>query len=166
LPFLLFKEIPLIGGAAVPRRFAEIVVLVVSLLAAEGFKTLSLRLGSRQVRRTHFLFVIGLIGLFLTIEQWKFIYPATPEPISPFYTEFLEPDSNGAILELPIDYNNESRHYGYYQTRHGRPILSAIIGRVPKQAHEYVKNNPLIIQLQSDLPGTSQLDNADFQDGF
>ncbi|MCA9430283.1 MAG: hypothetical protein KC940_07235, partial [Candidatus Omnitrophica bacterium] len=49
---------------------------------------------------------------------------------------------------------------------HGRPILSAIIGRVPKQAHEYVKNNPLIIQLQSDLLGTSQLDNADFQDGF
>ncbi len=166
LPFLLFREIPLIGGAAVPRRFAEITVLMTSLLAAEGFKVFILKFKAKPGVGMGAWIPLILIWIAFTMEQWKFIYPANPAPISRFYSEYLADQPDGAILELPIDYNNESRDYGYYQTRHGRPLFSAIIGRVPIQAHQFVKNNPLIVQLHTDLEEIASKDPRNFQSDF
>ena len=152
-PYALLMRVPLYRWGRTPERFNELMMLSVSLLAAQGLASLQ---WSRIVK-------MGVIGLTLIemVVLWPF--PAgTPEP--PAVLARWKTDA-GAVLDLPLSKRQVGNLAMYYQTTHGRPIVGGYIHRDLPGMRPYVKAVDTALTSQSEI-GERTLTPAEIRGWF
>jgi hypothetical protein len=122
---LLLNTVPGLDGLRAVSRLGLIVVLALSVLAAQGAVLLFEWIGPR--RRS---MVVGL-GLVVIAESWAVPvrtarFDPMPDPGDRDAYEFLRTSAAGAVLELPIDSTDEARQmrYQYLTLVHGHRTLN------------------------------------------
>lgn len=123
LPYRLLMLAPGINIARVPSRFLLLTLLCLIVLA--GFAVAGL-LAGRRTRAGQ----LALVALVLTAglgEQFAAPFPAQALAVSPFYAALGASTEPGAVLDLPLYYQNPRALY--YQTIHHRPIVAGYLSR-------------------------------------
>jgi len=122
-PFaLLNRTIPFMRISRSVSRYALMVQLSMAVLAGLGLAWWLQRRGAM----TSGLVSIGILGLIL-FESWVAPFPMSPPDTPAFYNEIARMDEQGAILNLPMNYDRPG--YLLYQTVHQRPLAVAYISR-------------------------------------
>jgi hypothetical protein len=151
LPFILLHYIPIVKANRVPNRFG--VVLMLSLAVLAGFGAYWL-LG--KLRRSRALLAAGclLLAVLLLFEHWSVPLPLTDARIPPVYQEVAADLGDFAILQLPLGWRNsfgvqgaESTQTQYYQSYHGKRLLSGNISRNPPLKFDYFRGVPILESL-------------------
>jgi len=122
MPFDWLSRLPGVGGLRAPARFALLVLLAMSVLAAAGAAWLHRRYGT--VGRTASVLLIPLM-----LSEWFVVgFPRpSPAPIPPVY-RYLAQVPARAVVSLPMhrsptDWWLEA-DYLYYSTAHWCPIVN------------------------------------------
>jgi hypothetical protein len=136
----LYHHVPGFDGLRVPARFAVLVMLGVSLLAAYGARDLARRGGAWRAG-------LPLLGLLFLAESTAAplpvnlttadqglppparVYPLAEAPALYRYVAGLPQDA--VLVELPFGDTSWELQYVYYSTVHWRPLLNGYSGGFP-----------------------------------
>lgn len=123
LPYSLLALVPGVNIARVPSRFLLVTLLCLVVLAG-----LAIAAMLAAQRRT--LVRVGLAVLIMSAglaEQFAAPFPSTTVAASPFYARLGASNEAGAVLDLPLYYQNPRGLF--YQTIHGRPLVAGYLSR-------------------------------------
>jgi hypothetical protein len=137
LPYLLLHYVPFVRGARVPSRFTELLLLALIVLA--GYALARICAGFTARRKA---VLLGLLVAAATVETTLMPLPAVSARVPALYTEIARAPEVGSVLELPLDVRIIKYHY--YQTVHGRPIISGNPVRPREKYSAYPAGVPLI----------------------
>ncbi|MCS6845934.1 MAG: hypothetical protein NZ528_16690 [Caldilineales bacterium] len=161
LPYIVFHYLPLLQGFRAPNRFSIVVMLALAVLAAYAAAwLLSLLAGQRQQPGEALsgrFRQIGagalsalLIGLVL-FEHLAVPMPLTDARVPAVYRQIAQQPGEFALLQLPMGWRNgfgvlgsEDTRVQWYQSVHGRPILSGNTSRNPPFKFDYFRRLPLV----------------------
>jgi hypothetical protein len=162
LPFLLYHELPLIGGLAIPGYASLFTMLGLAVLAGHGTDALGTRTGHVATLAAG-LGLLVLMELVVTpIGLWG------PQP-DPLYARIgAEPDDR-AMLVAPAGWSTELGGLEgfdladmYYATFAQKPIVSGRISRGPQRLFSYYEAEPaLSVLLFPDRPPTPESSNPE-----
>jgi len=142
LPYLLFQKIPFLNAARAASRWVVVTVLSIAVLAALGIN--SLRISKRFAGRPLiFRSLYATVFLLVIFESLAVPFPMTPTTLPLTYSTIMADSSQFAILELPIDLASGADDM-YYQTKHARPILHAMVSRKSKASSALIDNDPFL----------------------
>jgi len=143
-PYLLFAQVPILGGLRVPARFIILSITGTGLMAG-AFLTY---IGRKTDRLTHQV-LLGIIAVFLVVELTpnngngtKFLLIRTgasasgpleaevPGPIPPIYTWLKQQPPNTVVFHYP----NGDANFEYlrYQPYHNQPMLNGYASLMPR----------------------------------
>ncbi len=158
LPFILLHYVPLVKANRVPNRFGVLVMLALAVLAGFGAYWLLRKVaGSRRPAASVFasIGVVLLAGLLL-FDHWSVPLPLTDARIPPAFEQVAQDEGDFAILQLPMGWRNgfgvqgaESTQTQYYQSYHGKRLLSGNISRNPPFKFDYFRRIPILESLIS-----------------
>ncbi len=139
MPFTWLSKVPGLGGFRAPARFALLVVLAMSVLAAAGAAWMHRRFPVAGRIAT-------LVLIPLMLSEWYLVaFPGgkpQPAPIPSVY-RYLAHVPAHAVVSLPLgnesDWTREA-DYLYYSTAHWHPIVNGF-GRTEPVGHRSVANN-------------------------
>lgn len=119
--------------------------LPLAIMASYG--TLALFEYGRRVPKI--IIILLLIGLAM-IETYS---PVKSPPMPPEQLSFpnllaTSEDATGALINLPMG-RVESKLYEFYQTINQLPQVEGLVSRTPSNAHDYIKNSPLLAAWQT-----------------
>ena len=168
MPYAWFSRLPGFYLFRIPSRFAITAAIPIYLLAAMVFAEMSTHW---TARRTYTLLVPG--AALITINMvTAFPYPASDTTLPPYIDRIAATEGNGAVLSLPagefffpdfaIGFLGEINWAMYYQSGHGKPLISGMMARrpaelfVPEQtlpfARRFFINDPLLRYVQFPSP--------------
>jgi hypothetical protein len=156
LPFILLHYIPLVKANRVPNRFGVLVMLALAVLAGFGAFWLLKQVTKNRSTAARVLAGVGalLLAGLLIFEHWSVPLPLTDARIPPAYESVAAEEGDFAILQLPMGWRNgfgvqgaESTQTQYYQTYHGKRLLSGNISRNPPFKFDYFKQVPILESL-------------------
>lgn len=128
-----------------PSLFHLGFLLPFAVLSTYGLSRWLTYLNSRRQALTG---VAIALGLFMLAEYWVGEFTLSPLTVSPVYEQFAHDQAEYALIDLPMGYS-ESKRYLYLQSIHGRPIVEGMSSRMPPNAFQYIKANPLLARWQS-----------------
>jgi hypothetical protein len=156
LPFLLLHYIPIVKANRVPNRFSVVLMLALAVLAGFGAHWL-LRQAARIKRPAGGVALAAgglLLAAGLLFEHWPAPLPLTDASIPAVYELVAAEPGDFAILQLPLGWRNsfgvqgaESTQTQYYQTYHGKRLLSGNISRNPPFKFDYFARQPILESL-------------------
>ena len=170
LVYRLLQDFPPISCMVAPARFVVLALLAGGVLAAGGLQSL------RTLRHPRLAAVLpGLFAALVVLELLPTPAPISAGQDSPFYSTLRHMPGRFAVIDVPV--NEFSRDYFEYQTRHGRPMLTAVHSRPPPDAARYIEAEPLLCGLtpvgvtergpvQLSLLGGVRLDRAAVRSGL
>jgi hypothetical protein len=153
-PFALVDHLPFFKGNRYPSRYAVMLLLSASMLAAPGL--------ARLHRRLPMLWpevLLGIVSLLFTLEHIAVPLPLSDLRVPALYRRIAaEKDPTpGVVMELPLGWRNGARVTGkkdviimfeqWYQTVHHRPILGGNTSRNPEFKFQYFSEASLLDQL-------------------
>ena len=136
-PYTLVSALPGVSLFRAPARFALLVILGVSVLAAIGLKAIVEPMGASSPRRA---MAIAAITSVLMLAEWRVVTPvvrAQALPVPAIYSA-LRGLPGGAVMSLP-DYSTGpewflAADYLLFSTAHWRPIVNGF-GRAAPPEH-------------------------------
>ena len=134
LPYRLFKLVPVLNSLREPSRFAALVTLATSVLAAYGVKALGRRTAG-EWRVAAVAFALALIEFLPTP------LPTTSAVVPAFLHQLAREPGDFAVLEAPPSWAH--REHLYHQTVHGKSISEGYIARIPATTLRFVDTWPL-----------------------
>lgn len=143
LPHLiLYYFIPFMENSRTTGRFFIVAVLAFAVLAGFGCNELLKRHDTKKT------LIVTLIATLIVFEYLCIPFPVSVVNQPDFYQKIgLDPDQY-ALLEIPIASNYEAGvRIIYYQTIHGKPVVSGQIGRAPVNVRDFEKNTPFINEI-------------------
>jgi hypothetical protein len=172
LPYILLHYIPFVQGFRAPNRFSLVLLQAMAVLAGYGAAWLLVKsAGARQLRtdrpeqaETHAprsplpaprsmlaITLAVLLAAAVLFEHLAVPMPLTDARVPAPYRELAREPEGGAVLQLPMGWRNgfgvfgaEDTRVEWYQTVHGRPILSGNTSRNPAFKFEYFERLPLL----------------------
>lgn len=169
LPYILLHYLPFVKGFRAPNRFSLVLLQALAVLAGYGAAWLLVKIaGVRQPRtntaesraaRSTFQALRAPLALALAVilaaavlfEHLAVPMPLTDARVPAPYRELAKQPEGGAVLQLPMGWRNgfgvfgaEDTRIEWYQTTHGRPILSGNTSRNPAFKFEYFERLPLL----------------------
>ena len=156
LPFILLHYIPLVKANRVPNRFSVLVMLALAVLAGFGAYWLlkKVTLTKRPAARVLAGIVALLLAVFLLFDHWSVPLPLTDARIPQVYEQVANEEGDFSILQLPMGWRNgfgvqgaESTQTQYYQSYHGKRLLSGNISRNPPFKFDYFRRVPILESL-------------------
>ena len=160
LPFLLLHYLPFIKGNRTANRWSVVLMLSLAVLAAWGAAALLARLRGRERR----LLRVGLVAVLAVAILFE--HAAVPLPLTdariPDAVQQLAALPEGAVLQLPMGWRNsfgvvgaEDTRVQFYQSVHGKPILSGNTSRNPSIKFDYFQRLPLVQAITGQEFGTT-----------
>ena len=158
LPFILLHYIPLVKANRVPNRFGVLVMLALAVLAGFGAYWLLKKVTSRKRPAVRLITSIGvlLLASLLLFDHWSVPLPLTDARIPSAYEQVAKDEDDFSILQLPMGWRNgfgvqgaESTQTQYYQSYHGKRLLSGNISRNPPFKFDYFRRVPILESLIS-----------------
>jgi hypothetical protein len=127
MPYRLLNELPLLGVARSPSRFAAVLMLAAAVLVAYWL--------SRRRR-----WVVWVVAGLIMLEMWPAGFPhytlfTAPPPGIDWLAGAAQPGD--VVLDLPIDtYGSQGSagKYMVFQTIHDLPLVSGYVSRTPMVA--------------------------------
>jgi len=168
LPYILLHYIPFVKGFRAPNRFSLVLLQAMAVLAGYGVawllvKVAGARSGDRPERTSEARFTfhaartpVAWILAFLLAATILFEHLAVPMPLTDArvpapYRELAAQPGDWTLMQLPMGWRNgfgvfgaEDTRVEWYQTVHGRPILSGNTSRNPAFKFEYFQRLPLL----------------------
>ncbi len=149
LPFLLLHYLPFVKGNRTANRWSIVLMLSLAVLAAWGAAALLARLRGQEKRALR----AGLVAVLAVAILFE--HATAPLPLSdariPAAVQQLAALPDGAVLQLPLGWRNsfgvagaEDTRVQYYQSAHGKPILSGNTSRNPPIKFDYFQRLPLV----------------------
>jgi hypothetical protein len=131
LPYGLLKSIPVLNSLREPSRFAALVTLATSVLAAFGVKALgSGRLSRRTPRFLRSERRVAAAAFVLALFEFISVpLPTSRVEVPGFLRELAREPGDFAVLHAPGSW--AFRENLYYQTVHGKRIFEGYIARIP-----------------------------------
>jgi hypothetical protein len=143
-PWAVLRYVPLIGSARMPGRLAVLVILAVSVLFAIAWA----RLVARHPRPWLSSVALGTLLLVELAPQPRTLYDARVPAV---YERIRADPRDLRVLELPFGVRDGLATLGafdpasqYYQTFHEKPILGGYISRLPSDAVDLHRRDPLL----------------------
>lgn len=122
---LLLDVIPGLDGLRAVSRMGLLVILALSVLAAQGVVVLVDRVGSGRT------WMVMLLGALIVTESWAVpvrtaLFDPIPDPDDRRAYEFLRQSAAGPVLELPFSTDDEARQmtYQYLTLVHGHRTIN------------------------------------------
>ncbi|NLE77216.1 MAG: hypothetical protein GX605_10765 [Chloroflexi bacterium] len=155
MPFILLHYIPVVQGNRAPNRFSVILLLAVAVAAAYGLACLIGSARRRLARRPGAarLAAPALAGLVIVgamLEHLALPLPLTDARVPAFYQELAQEEGDFSILTLPLGWRDsfgvlgdESTQVQYYQTAHGKRLITGNTTRHPPFTFDYYARLPL-----------------------
>jgi hypothetical protein len=160
LPYIVLHYLPFVKGFRAPNRFSLVLLQALAVLAGYGaawllVKTAGLRKDrpeQGQAPRTLLAIALAiLLAAAVLFEHLAVPMPLTDARVPAPYGELARQPEGGAVLQLPMGWRNgfgvfgaEDTRVEWYQTVHGRPILSGNTSRNPAFKFEYFQRLPLL----------------------
>ena len=153
MPFVLFSWWPPLAQFRVPSRLTIPAVIglaaVFSLLLDHAF---------RKMRVRHALVAAGAaIALRLALAAVQQPFETQRYPSSVIYDYLARDRDGGAVIEVPVAMRSGLDRIGhgeeflqYYQLAHGRPIINAMIARLPAEVFAFYRGHPSLMLLAGD----------------
>lgn len=150
MPFALFSWWPPLAQFRVPSRLTIPAVIglaaVLALLLDEVF---------RKMRIRHALVLAGAaIALRLTLAVVYHPFETQRYAPSVIYDYLARERDAGAVIEVPVGVRSGLDRIGhgeeflqYYQLAHGRPIVNAMIARLPADVFAFYRGHPSLMLL-------------------
>jgi len=166
LPYALLQQVPYLGATRVPARFAVMVSLAVAILAASGFKRLSVR-GSTVLC----IVAIAAIGAEYAVAP----LPLRPVKVPVFYRTVAQERGEFGIVPLPMlleagprggSLGRGNQLLQYYQVVHQKPITFGHVARGPQELLDFYQRRPVLRWLGNpDIgpPSPEDMDSANFR---
>lgn len=126
LPWAFLRELPLLGIARTPGRFAYGLALAVACLATQGA---ALLLAQPRFRRRQALLLPLLLAAILFDYQWFWPFPTKEAAIPPQIAELRGRDDLRAVLNVPSRHVDASKDGLWLQTAHQLPLVDGMITR-------------------------------------
>lgn len=158
--FPLLLKIPFFQANRYPSRYSVLILLGLAVLVAVGAAVV---LG--RVRADRRGAVTALLAGLLLFEHLSVPLPLSDLRLPPAYRAVLADSRPGALLDVPLGWRNGFNVFGksdviimfiqWYQTYHGRPLLSGNTSRNPEHKFQYFLENPVLgvlAALQDDRP--------------
>ncbi|MDQ7028564.1 MAG: interleukin-like EMT inducer domain-containing protein [Ardenticatenia bacterium] len=160
LPFILLHYVPIVRANRVPNRFSVVLMLCVAVLVALAAYWLLQATASRAgPRASGGLSVVLAVGLLF--EHVVAPLPLTDARVPAAYAPIIADPDDVAVLTLPLGWRHsfgvlgaENTRVEYYQTAHGKRLISGNISRAPRQTFDYFARLPVfrsLITLQTDV---------------
>ncbi len=147
--FPLLLKIPFFQANRYPSRYSVLVLLGLAVLVAVGASVVLARKRTERHRLTAGLLAVLLLGEHLSIPL-----PLSDLRLPAAYQAVLADRQPGALLDLPLGWRNGFNVFGksdviimfiqWYQTYHGRPLLSGNTSRNPEHKFGYFLENPVL----------------------
>lgn len=177
LPFIVLHYLPFIQGFRAPNRFSIVVMLALGVLAAFGAAWLLGRLAHRSNAARHSrqrqalpVTVAAIVAAVILFEHLAVPMPLTDARVPSVYRKIAAEPGDFALLQLPMGWRNgfgvigsEDTRIEWYQSVHGRPILSGNTSRNPAIKFDYFRRLSLvqaITDLEMYQPPDPQTDQA------
>ncbi len=170
LPYILLHYIPFVKGFRAPNRFSLVLLQAMAVLAGYGaawllVKVAGARSGDRPEQaqphasratfhslRTPLAWALAiLLSAAILFEHLAVPMPLTDARVPAPYQELAQQPGDWTLLQLPMGWRNgfgvfgaEDTRVEWYQTVHGRPILSGNTSRNPAFKFEYFERLPLL----------------------
>ncbi len=148
MPFDLLAALPIIKANRYPSRYAVMLALCLSVVAAAGLQELS-RCWRRMSR-----WLPGLAVIVFVFENLSVPLPLSNMHIPDLYRELAAAPGDFAVLDLPVGWRNGFRITGqhdvaimfaqYYQTLHGKRLLGGNTSRNPEFKFQYFSEMPVL----------------------
>jgi len=154
LPYLLFRQLPLMSMHRIPSRFVSVVMLALAILASLGLHSL------RQHLPKQYLSLFLFTSLLLLFEFWPRPFALTAvgkDQVSPFYQKIAQDGAQYAILEIP-DLDSKSM---FYQTYHQKPIFGGQIARPKGHPWRRARLFGPLLQVVPNFQDVGQKDDAE-----
>jgi hypothetical protein len=121
-----------------PHRFNVLLALPVAVLAGYGASALRDRFARRKQPWPWVLFSLLILFDYANVPA-AMVEARVPD----FYQTIAETPDDFAIVGLPGD-RRSTEYYMFYQTVHGRPLLTGHISRLPANALAFVSSVPML----------------------
>lgn len=163
LPYILLHYIPFVKGFRAPNRFSLVLLQAMAVLAGYGAawllaKVAGARSGDRperaqgsSPRRTLAIVLTILLAAAILFEHLAVPMPLTDARVPAPYQDLAAQPGDWTLMQLPMGWRNgfgvfgaEDTRIEWYQTVHGRPILSGNTSRNPAFKFEYFERLPLL----------------------
>ncbi len=158
--FPLLLKIPFFQANRYPSRYSVLILLGLAVLVAAGGAVVLARRRPERHRLT-----AGLLAALLLGEHLSIPLPLSDLRLPAAYQAVMADPQPGALLDLPLGWRNGFNVFGksdviimfiqWYQTYHGRPLLSGNTSRNPEHKFGYFLENPVLgvlAALQDDRP--------------
>ncbi|MFQ6014949.1 MAG: interleukin-like EMT inducer domain-containing protein [Anaerolineae bacterium] len=171
MPFIALHYIPIVRANRIPNRFSVVLLLCMAVLV--GYASLEIlgwvgrvekqrwRTGARAVLP---LLSFLLLALLLLFEHLSVPLPLTDARVPEIYHRIAAEPGDFAILTTPLGWRNsftvqgaENTRTEYYQTVHGKRLLSGNTSRNPPFKFEYFARVPVLrsivdLEIYKDVP--------------
>lgn len=159
LPYIAFHYLPLLQGFRAPNRFSIVATLALAVLAAHAAAWLLAWLAGRsaagaapgRTRRIAAGALAALLTGLVLFEHLAVPMPLTDARVPAVYRQIAQQPGEFALLQLPMGWRNgfgvlgsEDTRVQWYQSVHGRPILSGNTSRNPPFKFDYFRRLPLV----------------------
>jgi hypothetical protein len=169
LPYILLHYIPFVQGFRAPNRFSLVLLQALAVLVGYGAAWLLVKAaGARTkhidtatphasrvtlhaIRSPLAIALAVVLSAAVVFEHLAVPMPLTDARVPAPYRDLAREPEGGAVLQLPMGWRNgfgvfgaEDTRVEWYQTVHGRPILSGNTSRNPAFKFEYFERLPLL----------------------
>jgi hypothetical protein len=157
MPYTLIGWLQPIKLFGPPRRFNALLGVPFTVLAGYGLVAVrealtKKRWGTRIARPIVFA---SLLSAILLLDYVSIPTNTIPAHVPDFYSSLREEQGDFAVLGLPGP-RKYAEYYMFYQTGHGRPILSGHVSNLPPEALTFMSSVPLL----SDVYSTGDIDTS------
>jgi hypothetical protein len=137
LPYGLFRFVPVLSGLRIPGRFAFIGALAIEVTAAIALARL---MRDRPPKWQWAIAAVALVVTFVELLPPPRV-PLQSAKVPAAYSAIKHSKDAGAVLEIPLFWRHGFGQYGdnanddtiflYYATRHGHPVSTGMVARLP-----------------------------------
>ena len=164
MPFQVLQDLPFFKANRYPSRYAVMLALALSVLAAQGLQQVFRKWPSAQRA------LILLAAAVFLFENLSLPLPLSDMRVPAIYEHIRETTGDFAVLEVPIAWRNGFRITGttdvvimfsqYYQTYHGKRLLGGNTSRNPELKFQYFTEMPVIgtmvaLEAGKEVPATT-----------
>ncbi|MBN1978374.1 MAG: glycosyltransferase family 39 protein [Anaerolineae bacterium] len=139
MPYRLVGDLWFVQLLRKPDRFNIFLGLPLGMLASWGVAALSPRRS-----RLRLSLLAGALGLLILREYALAPYPTAQPAVPAWYGQLAQEPGDFAVLDLPLDTRSFDKHYGFYQTIHGKPLVEGHVSRPPQEAFTFIEGDPLV----------------------
>jgi hypothetical protein len=140
MPYRLVSDLWFVQILRKPDRFNIFLGLPLGMLAAWGVADLL----PQRLSKRRLTLLTAALGLLILREYALVPYPTAQPTVPAWYSQLAQEPGDFAVLDLPMDSRSFDKHYGFYQTTHGKPLVEGHVSRPPQEAFAFIEGNALI----------------------